>query len=91
MQLNSIYLDPKSLEETNGMYGIVAQMINMPATQQRFTDQYVSKVMLLDDLQNKLNSIAGDLCNLPEDGDRTAATAEWQILHSLYEEIKTSY
>ena len=91
MQLNSIYLDPKSLEETDGTFGIVAQMTNTPAAQQRFTDQYVSKVMLLDDLQNKLNNIANDLCNLPEDGDRTATTAAWQMLRSVYEEIKTAY
>jgi hypothetical protein len=91
MVLNSIYLDPKSLEETNGTYGIVAQITNTSASQQRFTEHYVSKVMLLDNLQNKLNDIAGNLCNMPEDGDRTSATAEWQMLRSVYEEIKASY
>ena len=90
MDLNSIYLDRASLVESNDMYGVVARFRNTPLMQQRFTDQYVSKDMLLDYLQDLLNSLAGDLCAMPEDGNRTATTAGWQMLHSVYEELKNS-
>ena len=87
MQVNSIFLDVESMSGTNGNYGIVSNYQNgMP--QSRFTEQYVNKRMLVEELQNRLNTIGQSLCELPSDADRTAETAAWQMLKSILEETK---
>ena len=87
MNVNSIYLDPKSLEETGGYYGIVANQFSSAGALQRFTEQYISKQMLVDEIQKLLNQQAQVLCELPEDGDRSASTAAWQQMKYILDEV----
>jgi hypothetical protein len=87
MNVNSIFLDAVSLQSTSGMYGVVSSMCGEP-NYGRFTEQYVNKVMLVDELQTRLNELGQKLCELPDEADRTVATAEWQTLKSVLEEIR---
>jgi len=88
MNVNSIFLDAESLKETNGTYGVASSMSGAP-NYSRFTEQYVNKFMLVDELQTRLNALGQQLCELPADADRTADTAAWQMLKSVLDEIKT--
>ena len=69
MNVNSIFLDPKTLQETGGCYGVVYE--NMPTNlmQQRFTEQYINKQMLVDEIQELLNRQAQFICELPTGAD----------------------
>ena len=87
MNVNSIFLDTESLKETNGAYGIASSMSG-ESNYSRFTEQYVNKFMLVDELQTRLNALGQQLCELPADADRTADTAAWQILKLVLDEIK---
>lgn len=87
MNVNSVFLDVDSLANTGNMYGIVSGMTGQP-NYMRFTEQYVNKAMLVDELQNRLNIQAQVLCELPPDADRTADTAAWQMLKSILDEVK---
>lgn len=88
MSVNSIFLDPYSLEETGGYYGIVAVQMNSVGANGRFTEQYISKQMLVDEIQSLLNLQAEVLCELPEDGDRSAVTAAWQQIKNILDKVK---
>ncbi len=88
MNVISIFLDEQSMIATNGNYGIVSNFSSAQPQQQRFTEQYVNKRMLVEDLQNKLNFSAENLVSLPDDADRVQATTEWQVLKSILEEVK---
>jgi hypothetical protein len=87
MNVNSIFLDVESLKETNSTYGI-ASSISGAQNYSRFTEQYVNKFMLVEELQTRLNAQGQQLCELPPDADRTADTAAWQMLKSILDEIK---
>ena len=87
MNVTSIFLDPKSLEETMGSYGIVAQVMNTVGTQQRFTDQYLFKPMLVDEIQRKANEAAQAMAELPPDADRVEVTTAWRVLNDLLNEM----
>ena len=88
MQVNSIFLNPKSLEETGGCYGIVTASTGTVNIQQSFPEQYLNKFMLVQALQEKLNYAAEAMADLPEEADRTTATVESRVLKSIYEEVK---
>lgn len=87
MNVNSIFLDAESLQSTSGSYGVASSMSGTP-NYSRFTEQYVNKFMLVDELQTRLNALGQQLCELPADADRTADTAVWQMLKSVLDEIK---
>ena len=82
MNVVSIFLDEDSMKATNGAYGIVSSFSD------NFKEQYINKQMLLEELQKKLNLSAEALCTLPDGADRLGPTIEWQVLKSLFEEIK---
>lgn len=88
MNVRSIFLDPKSIEETNGCFGIVAEMMNTVNAQERFTIQYLNKVMLVDEIQRKANEAAQAMAELPADADRVEVTTAWRVLNDLLNEIK---
>lgn len=87
MNVNSIFLDADSMQASGGTYGIASTMCGAP-NYSRFTEQYVNKFMLVDELQTRLNALGQQLCELPADADRTADTAAWQMLKSVLDEIK---
>ena len=87
MNVNSIFLDAESLQSTSGSYGVASSMNGAP-NYSRFTEQYVNKFMLVDELQTRLNALGQQLCELPADADRTADTAAWQMLKSVLDEIR---
>ena len=87
MNVNSIFLDVESLNSTSGSYGVASSMCGAP-NYSRFTEQYVNKFMLVDELQTRLLALSQRLCELPDDADRTADTAAWQMLKSVWDEIK---
>lgn len=88
MDVTSIFLDPKSLDETGGYYGVVAGHMSSVNAQQRFTDQYLFKPMLVEELQNRLNAEAQAMAELPSDANRVAVTERWLLLNELLKEIK---
>ena len=88
MNVTSIFLDPKTLDETIGSYGIVSANMNTAAMQQRFTDQYLFKPMLVDELQRKANEAAQQMATLPDDADRVAVTTAWQVYNEILNEVK---
>ena len=87
MNVNSIFLDADSMQASGGTYGIASTMCGQP-NYSRFTEQYVNKFMLVDELQTRLNALGQQLWELPADADRTADTAAWQMLKSVLDEIK---
>ena len=88
MNVKSIFLDPTSLEETGGYYGLVATLTNPVVGQNRFTDQYISKVLLVEELQERLNYVAQDMMEMPSDADRSGTTEVWKAMNGLLHEIK---
>ena len=88
MNVASIFLDPKSLEETSGYYGLVAVQRNSVSSQCVFTEQYVSKSMLVDELQDRLNAIANAMVQMPPEADLSAITSEWTVVNDILKEVK---
>ena len=89
MNVNSIFLDADSMQASGGTYGIASTMCGQPKYS-RFTTKYLNKVMLLDEVQNRLNAAAQTMAELPPDADRVAATTAWQVLNELYNDIKNT-
>ena len=88
MNVNSIFLDPKSMDETGGYYGVVSGNMPTVGMQSRFTEQYVNKLMLVDEIQQLLNQQAQTLCEIPADADRTVETAVWLSTKQLLDQVK---
>ena len=87
MNVNSIFLDPKSLEETNNNYGIVrgsyTGTINNP-----FTEQYLNKWMLVQELQLRLNNIGSSLVDLPEETDKLPLSIEYRTIKNILDQVR---
>ena len=88
MNVNSIFLNSESLIATGGYYGVATTTPATFGANKNFTDQYVNKFMLVDELQNKVNAAAEILAELPADADRTEATTQWRVLKSILDEVK---
>ena len=88
MNVNSIFLDPKTLEETGGHYGVVSGNMSTMGMQQRFTEQYVNKLELVNEIQQHLNLHAQTLCDLPQEADREPATEVWKAIKYLLDQVK---
>ena len=88
MNVNSIFLYPESLNATAGAYGVVTAELSLANIQKRFTEQYINKAMLIDELQQQLNQAAQTLCELPEDADHTAETITWKTLNNILQQVR---
>lgn len=89
MNVNSIFLDPKTLQETGGCYGVVCENMPTDLMQQRFTEQYINKQMLVDEIQELLNQQAQVICELPTGADEaTKASAVWLSTKQLLDQVK---
>ena len=87
MKPMSIFLDPQSCANTANQYGLVSTLLD-DESQQRFSEQYINKEMLLENLQNRLNQCANDMCNLPEGAELSNVTSAWIMGKSILDEIK---
>lgn len=88
MNVKSVFLDPKSLEETGGYYGVVSGSLPTVGLQSRFTEQYLDKNMLVYELQDRVNAQAERICELNGDCDQSIEKAVWLALKAVLDEVK---
>lgn len=87
MNVNSIILAPETLEKTGGNYGVVCGNMPVVGMQLRFTEQYINKQMLVDEIQKLLNQQAQDICSLPTGADSAVESAVWLSTKQLLDQV----
>ena len=84
LNVTSIYLNGDTLRTTDGSYGLVSMYVKPD-----FSEQYLSKEMLVREMQSWLNAIAEEVVSLPPEADRVEVTAKWKMMKAVLDNVSS--